>query len=929
MKKQPLAILLCLLIASIPFAIAQPSEDALDTEPPHITYFTIYPEITATTTEFDYQAIDYGQLGDYSTCSGIKKVEFSDPATGNILATQQGTPGDCVLEERLSYTPLEEGRQTICARAYDYNNQPSNLVCAELTVVKKAPDVQMVVFADSVSTVSHLKPTGDTLDVHLLFENKQVIDKDATRINVEKLTGIPQDWRNVIEGEGEQLVITGVDIVPTFTCEITSEIVDVFGNKAQKTIHCDLKLDNERPKPLSITTDLSDIDGAPIISTRWPNTITAHIQETGIGFNRGKKVYLDLTDITRQSRTHADHCEKKEDIWECTWKVTATTPSGGYTITLSETTEDDYGNRLSNALTLDVDVSNAELKILDIQHAPAEPTITDELIIQVSLPATVIEPVVTINAEKITTNNQKNSIALCETDGPALLCIARIKNLKATEQPEEIIITAKDHTTTTQAREHIHVYGIEEKTRNYFKAPRIYLQPLRGIDRKTASLTEHPVSIGITWTPEVSGINILTQSITCEHDKLANTELFDPETKNPTLLLKFDTRIAQQAEDTLKIPCTAQLILKKGNSLFQQPEIKQFTINVPLYNSPLGTIEENLQKIITDADKDIEHVGKQVEKWEDVDKALGKIVGIGNLVAQMDSINGLVTLIVYIVAAVLESRVGNGLFLWTPYCKGYTASAYKIKKYLISPGYFKFSKLYTYIKLAGFIYGCHTCARGGLFGLNVNSITGDMLSHVDGVKGRHTTLPQLFLNEWDPKKSIHVAQNCFCPSGIEYNLRKEQQLRCIYRNCVKERAQKGLPVADCDRTLKEQTCLYIDSAAWKLGGGASLAALITQQVYNTILSSPIAATGEAWAAVCDPTIGLWGIGEENAPAYGGGCEGQGGGPPSVFNDYEVPTCSTWASIVQLLEINALSKNKFDWDAYNADLMGTDYCATNN
>ncbi|MBW3010892.1 hypothetical protein KY326_01595, partial [Candidatus Woesearchaeota archaeon] len=71
---------------------------------------------------------------------------------------------------------------------------------------------------------------------------------------------------------------------------------------------------------------------------------------------------------------------------------------------------------------------------------------------------------------------------------------------------------------------------------------------------------------------------------------------------------------------------------------------------------------------------------------------------------------------------------------------------------------------------------------------------------------------------WDPFKSVHYANACFCERGIIFNLRKERQIECIYRDCLKSHLEQGLPTTSCEIAKKEQECLYIDSAEYKLYG---------------------------------------------------------------------------------------------------------------
>jgi len=99
---------------------------------------------------------------------------------------------------------------------------------------------------------------------------------------------------------------------------------------------------------------------------------------------------------------------------------------------------------------------------------------------------------------------------------------------------------------------------------------------------------------------------------------------------------------------------------------------------------------------------------------------------------------------------------------------------------------------------------------------------------------------------WDPFRSIHYAEACFCHRGMVYNWRKEKEITCAYRNCVKKHLQLGLPTSSCDDLYKEMECLYVDSAEYRLHGfnfwENLLDAALDTLVYYTI--------NEAFEAIC-------------------------------------------------------------------------------
>ncbi|GEM_PF-6570083 len=920
-----ITLMTALLICSIPILAQQnaiPSAQQ-DTEPPRIQYFTIFPSATSLQpVQLNYAAYDYGTQNNLEYCSGIKKIEFFDKQTEKILETKTGEKDDCVIEETFEYTPTQEGEQTICAKATDYQNIQSNEECAQLNVIKYAPEIKKIEFFDNHATLNSAKKDGSLVSLRMFFEDASLIDTELTEINVEKITGTKDDWRRSYKAQDNTIIVPDIFTAQDFKCEIKTKITDIFGNYAQKEIACDLTIDNKQPIPATLKTDLQDIEGAHIVSKTSTTKIIAEFEETGIGFERQKNVYLDLTSINGNAKQQADTCQKASNKWECYWDIIATAPKGSYTITLLEDSKDDYDNQITQQIKQDIDVALGNVEIVDLQYAPKFPTEEDEISIMVSLNSDVVLPKVTIDASQITKNKQKIN-AQCYTDADAFRCSVKIKNLEASNEPRDVAILVQDaQGNKKEITTKIHVFETEPKTKDFFSFAGAIISPTNGIDKRTATITEYPIFAVLKWNPKETSkdIKIAAQTIQCDQKYLATTpEVTGQESKRPTLFFKTTTDVSDILDNSIKIPCTANLIIKKGNVVYKKTEIKNFVLTIPLYNNPLGSVSETIQKKIDETTEQIKSFDDKLQEWEEINHAIGKLAGIGQTIAQMDAMLSAAADIAWVIAVIADAIApGSGESSWNGFCNPYTYYNIATKVALWSPTYFPTLPQQP-LKLAAFISSCQMCRHSGSLVVPFSGAIGDITTTIDGKKGEPTQIDPTLLYEWDPKKSIHVAQNCYCPNAIEYNLRKEKQLKCIYKNCIKEHAKKGLLLSNCDQTLKEQTCLYVDSAAWKLAGGAALAKLIQQMIANLLETLPIGVNGAAWGAVCDPLAGYWGITYGTKWAYWEGCRNLGNGP-------FVLACSTWAGIHELIETEFFAGNQFDWDKYDADIEGHDYCA---
>jgi len=74
-------------------------------------------------------------------------------------------------------------------------------------------------------------------------------------------------------------------------------------------------------------------------------------------------------------------------------------------------------------------------------------------------------------------------------------------------------------------------------------------------------------------------------------------------------------------------------------------------------------------------------------------------------------------------------------------------------------------------------------------------------------------------NDWivNPYRSVHY--DALCNPAMLYNLQKERQIRCKYLSCLQKQAQGGTPTIACDMDYGIETCLYLDSAQWKMDQG--------------------------------------------------------------------------------------------------------------
>ncbi len=73
---------------------------------------------------------------------------------------------------------------------------------------------------------------------------------------------------------------------------------------------------------------------------------------------------------------------------------------------------------------------------------------------------------------------------------------------------------------------------------------------------------------------------------------------------------------------------------------------------------------------------------------------------------------------------------------------------------------------------------------------------------------------------FNPYKSKHYDK--FCAPAIMFNDKKERQLLCKRLGCLEAMAKVGGPLEACEFDYNLDMCMYVESARYKLEGGASI-----------------------------------------------------------------------------------------------------------
>jgi len=169
---------------------------------------------------------------------------------------------------------------------------------------------------------------------------------------------------------------------------------------------------------------------------------------------------------------------------------------------------------------------------------------------------------------------------------------------------------------------------------------------------------------------------------------------------------------------------------------------------------------------------------------------------------------------------------------------------------------------------------------------------------------------------WNPYESIHYAKFSMCIPGLVYNYKKDKQLKCLYRNCVRNHLNAGMSITNCELAYKERECLYVTSAQFKKYG---MGGIFDKLVDIAIQKLPYIIVGSVFAKFCANYV-ITGASDECMEEYVVGIAAAG---------FHPVICGIKGTINTVLEITTIMGNGLGGNNHEQDLGGEDYCATGN
>ena len=814
---------------------------------------------------------------DPNICAGVERIEFllDYEKVGEVLTAPAGA-GPCMIPK--NSTPLDippspgTTTKTICIEAYDRLGQKSSL-CDEIIMDFSPPQLlnaslwlgdfqiqytrgepiagitlQAYISEDSGLNISSLVADFSSLNFRPEFSNAyKEIDMSPQNIAL-----FNTECKNI----SEKLYLCTWDNLIIYLTEASTPTISIsaydnLGNLMDASYALPIVFDNTGPVITGARSGIADERGRFWVGA-GNNTIFVDIDETGSGFY-DKKLFLDFSSFGPQPFANQSTIlfpQNCADGWTCIFDhiniINAHESGDVLTVNVIGDSCDDANNRVGGVTTFGFYYDNEPPQIIAVQNSSICPTAPDSIEIIVNASELHSGGVkATFSAPNISTASFPQTVDCEETSATGVwTCRILIDRLVTLYADGEIDLTLEDRAgnkqTTTLHQEVCEAApGVPPNVLRLDVDPSTY-RPSQGIDRKIASHIPYPFFY--TLNIRKSGGEVQDMKIdSCELSDGSVSDMYivtGGEFDSPLIRtsISLDPEAIMPEEDELlesvDMTCNFSLIIRSGRKVYQLPETDTVTFTIPLYNLPLGYIPDAINDDIEDINDEISDLEDTIDDLETTNDILGTICTLGQLLTQLIVTAQAVKAVLFAVG--LPWYWGES---WFPsVCQGIDTASNWILRWGFNPFLattFDPNIIYTsgiWLRILCTYYTCELAetsnfiesftytgtARGNSFTYSYKDDSEQ--SKPSGAADVLALDPfgSLFTDyDYSVYKSLDVSYSVGCIPGILYNYKKERQIKCLYRKCLRDRAAAGFSTAECDEIYKIRECVYVESAALK------------------------------------------------------------------------------------------------------------------
>ena len=879
-----------------------------------------------------FYAYDDGySAGDYTSCSGIKSIAFSSTLVKKDFSY---APNRCQVQESfdVDVSAMPEQNQQVTVTVTDYIGKTAS---DTITVI---PDKQGVTFSN-IKLVS-----ADGAEVKYIGRNPlrailvAEVSEDAVFASVKAdLRAINKNGNygslpgNCAVKEGKSECRWDVTISEKGSLEITLSASDTSNHDTSQKQSLIIGSDLDGPVATSIST-LALSDGKSYIIPK-SNTIEVTFEETGSGLSKDD-VYLDLSNLKKEKARKADECI----IGKCIWKnLDFDVSDGTYIVSVNPITKDRLGNILKGSKSANLIMDRSEPRVIEVSVKKAagagyEGFITIGNSIEVT--AKLYEPgtlgkaygdfsAIIRGSEKVEADQCRkleNNLWECKWITSAVDMPGYIK--------DTIGLSFEDFQGNKVTKDvNVEIYEVSSTLENRWTHS-VICSP-SSIDREVSSLVEQRIFCHVNLAGSAEVVSLSLVGCTADENSakyLRKSELVNNQAGSKDPYIKLTLHATDIAAERLTATCDIGIISKVGNRIISVPEIEKVSIDVPFYNSPLGSYGQNVQQKANDA---VESANGGLWKIiSSINKIFFFAERLCSLVTTINKAISLITTIAHIkrtiadvtrpygegleqagkaemkISSVLNNKLKKA---WIGGEGGKTSFINKFCKFISCQLFYDDAKWggsvtqalgswqRTVLNYANLVAtGGPVGEAIGLGGQGVNAYT-----YKEGAVEEHGGVsPKVLLQggKLNPKDSIVLSFATLCIPGIVYNLNKYRQIQCVYADCLKTSIETGVPLSVCENVKEQATCKYVYGEIFQLMPFAGLLNYLSSLI-KSVLSSPYGIVNLAMGYVCNAPI--------NTP-YGSSVA-----KLCLFNEMAGMMADVWSDIANI---------KDDWK------IKDDYCA---
>ncbi len=283
----------------------------------------------------------------------------------------------------------------------------------------------------------------------------------------------------------------------------------------------------------------------------------------------------------------------------------------------------------------------------------------------------------------------------------------------------------------------------------------------------------------------------------------------------------------------VKYTCNLRIYSKVGQAALQQPELQEVVITVPFAFSETGALDENLERQIESARKELDEWYYQIGKFQKYMKVIDYLSQVVSM------IHGLIVLYNEGGAAMDPSRtLPGGQLAATAECAGFKAVEGS------------FDKVIPYLDTPVQVLSCRGGTELGWYGRwQANILQIYNLEVVGAAVSKHKLSDsELAMRPaHDIKENIYLSTAGLCIPGIIKNLNKLRQIKCRKIYCLKNEVKAGVATVESCQKLEDLLfCKYWVGELWYI--------IPFSQVYDKMVNSVYTAVKDPIALAHTATI---------------------------------------------------------------------------